>query len=112
MKKRTRKLVKLLWYNPANTVIYDSGNFSIVGKGFGEYEDADGIKYFIYGEQLGGGFYGEDADKRFIIVGRKYLLTAFWSEKGKLRASNVRLIKSGESPSTKLRDKMLEKTND
>jgi len=72
---------KLVWFNPAETRFYGRGRnrrFSIDGKGFGMLRDAEGRSYFVYGNELGGGSYGEDADKSFLKLDQEYVITSCW----------------------------------
>lgn len=84
---KKRAVAKLIWFNPAETHFYKvqfyrdrkpEDRFSIDGKGFGMLRDAEGNEYFVYGNELGGGSYGEDADKRFIKTDQEYVITSCW----------------------------------
>lgn len=79
--KRKKIVAKLLWFNPAQTAFVGRGKarrFAIYGKGYGMLRDEAGNDYFIYGNEIGGGSYGEDADKSFLRVGEEYVITSCW----------------------------------
>lgn len=54
--KRHSDFAKVIWYNPA----YKLKCGRIVGKGYGAVELKDGSRAFLYGQELGGGMFGED----------------------------------------------------
>lgn len=102
-------LAKLISYQPAYIAWHGSLSWSIEGRGMGILVDEAGKRYFIFGNELGGGLYGEDADRRFIQVGRHYLIHSVWKKPKDethtpffmgfdLRASKVTL-QNGTSPS-------------
>jgi len=80
--KRKKIKAKLLWYNPAAVIFSGRGqskNWHLGGKGYGELEDQEGNRYFVYGQELGGGMHGEDADPKFIKPNREYVITSYWA---------------------------------
>lgn len=103
--------ITLLWYNPCKTAYYGKGQgrtWELRGKGFGGAIDKDGNLYFVYGQELGGGLYGEDADPLFIQIGRNYTLTSYHEStqadinshffmKHKRRVANITLL-NGRKP--------------
>ena len=84
--------------------------------------DENGVEYFIYGQELGGGLYGEDADVRFMTVGKTYLITSYWKSHRQpddqsrdsffmgapRRVKTISLI-SGRKPGTARRKKQMAK---
>lgn len=124
--KSCRKPIKatLIWFNPAATSWYGQGKnrgWNISGKGYGIMRDEEGNEYFVYGQELGGGLYGEDADKMFLKPGRTYLIHSYWINDRLSKADGsphsepffmgtprrVRTVSlpGGRKPSTKLREK-------
>jgi len=64
--KISRKKIKakLSWFN--------------IAKGYGCLLADDGETYFLYGSEIGGGMWGENADKQFTKIGQEYLITSAW----------------------------------
>lgn len=76
---KKNRIVELVWFNPMNTVFYDKSNYSLIGKGYGCCRDIEtGETLFLYGQEIGGGMYGEDADPVFLEVGCLYNVTESW----------------------------------
>src|SRR4029079_2160709 len=84
---------KLLWFNPCHTVFYTrspKSDYSIHGKSYGMLEDNEGNHYFLFGNELGGGLFGEDADPRFIKVGTTYIIKEVWVNEGVIATTRIR----------------------
>lgn len=122
---KTRKAsieVTVLWFNPCETVWHGKGRFrgwSLQGKGFGVAQDAEGNTYFLYGQEIGGGLYGEDADRLFMQRGRKLFVTEYWDASdslalpsffmGQPRRIKACELRSGRKPSKGRFDAMNER---
>lgn len=52
------------------------------GKGCGELTDGKGQKYILFGNQIGGGIYGESPDPKFTQLNRIYLINTIWTRTG------------------------------
>jgi hypothetical protein len=75
----TKRIVELLWFNQMRTNFYENGDYLLVGKGYGCFRDIEtGEDLFLYGQEIGGGMYGEDADEIFMEKGCLYVVDSAW----------------------------------